>query len=137
MLEVQDFVEGARRLRPDIVVGLGDVLFGARPGVKRKGAMGERTEGWVELLVRGLESSSSSSSSEAEERDGTSRRPAIFAPILPIEREPQSWYLNALRDELREKIRGLALYEIGSLEAVPEGLGSLAEIVCGGDGGAA
>ncbi len=42
-LESKDYVEAARKLRPDIVIGLGDLVLGQKPGVKRVEKMGDRT----------------------------------------------------------------------------------------------
>ena len=113
-------MEAVQKLRPDIAVGMGDVLFGHRPGVKRADKMGDRTLAWVNALVEGT-----------EDHVTGSRNTALFAPLLPIDREVQSWYLNALRDELSEKVSGLVLYETGSIEAVPRNLQHLPRLYLG------
>ena len=113
-------MEAVQKLRPDIVIGMGDVLFGRQPGVKRADSMGDRTLAWVSALAEGL--------NDAE--DG-SAGPALFAPLLPIDRDLQSWYLNALRDELSAKISGLVLYETRSIEAVPRNLQHLPRLYIG------
>lgn len=120
MLECEEYVEAVQKLRPDIVVGMGDVLFGHRPGVKRADKMGDRTLAWIEALAEGIESTSNASTS-----------PALFVPLLPIDRDVQSWYLNALRDELSEKVSGLVLYETHSIEAVPKNLNHLPKLYIG------
>ena len=108
MLEYTDYIEAVQKLRPDIVLGMGDVLFGHKPGVKRMDMMGDRTLAWMKGLVKGM----------TDEENGTPRT-ALFAPILPIEEEQQSYYLDALQDELRENISGLVLYDIASIDAIP------------------
>lgn len=121
MLEHEDYVEAVQKLRPDIIVGMGDVPFGHRPGVKRADKMGDRTLAWVEALVNGIESA-----------DTALTNTALFAPLLPIDRDVQSWYLNALRDELSEKVSGLVVYETRSVEAVPNNLVHLPRLYLGG-----
>ena len=120
MLECEDYVEAVQKLRPDIVVGMGDVLFGHRPGVKRADKMGDRTLAWMEALVEGM-----------ERGDAESMSTALFAPMLPIDRHIQSWYLSALRDELADKISGVTLYETRSIEAIPQNLNHLPRLYLG------
>ncbi len=122
MLEVEDYVEGIQKLRPDIVIGMGDVLFGHKPGVKRADKMGDRTLAWVDALARGI---------EEEENESGPTDAALFAPILPIDRDIQSWYLNALRDELNGKVSGTVLYDIHSIEAIPSNLQHLPKLYVG------
>jgi len=114
MLEHEYYVEAVQKLRPDIVVGLVDVLFGHKPGTKRKDIMGDRTLAWVRELIAGMR----------DEDDGTPRT-ALFVPILPIEAEQQSYYLDALQDDFKESISGLALYDNASVDAIPRGLWQL------------
>ena len=113
-------MEAVQKLRPDIVIGMGDVLFGHTPGVKRADSMGDRTLAWVDALAK-----------EMEEEEGETANTALFAPLLPIDKEIQSWYLTALRDELSEKISGLVLYETRSIEAVPANLQNLPKLYVG------
>lgn len=120
MLECEDYVEAVQKLRPDIVVGMGDVLFGHRPGVKRADKMGDRTLAWMEALVEGM-----------DRGDAESMSTALFAPVLPIDRHIQSWYLNALRDELADKVSGVTLYETRSIEAIPQNLNHLPRLYLG------
>ena len=114
MLECSNYAEAIQRLRPDIVVGMGDVLFGHKPGVKRKELMGDRTITWLEEVLSAI----------GNEENGTPRT-ALFAPILPIEAEQQTYYLDALQDELRDRVSGLALYDTASVDAIPENLREL------------
>ena len=107
MLEYTDYIEAVQKLRPDIVLGMGDVLFGHKPGVKRRDMMGDRTLAWMKGLVKGM----------TDEETGIPRT-ALFAPILPIEAEQQSYYLDALQDELSDNISGLVLYDIASINAI-------------------
>ena len=104
------YAEAAQKLRPDIVVGMGDVLFGHKPGVKRADKMGDRTLMWVQETLARIR----------EKEDGTAGT-AFFAPVLPIEAEQQSYYLDALKDELRNEVSGIAIYNTASIEAIPDG----------------
>lgn len=120
MLECTDYAEAIQKLRPDIVLGMGDVLFGHKPGVKRKDVMGDRTLAWLKELICTMEN----------EEDETPRT-ALFAPILPIEAEQQAYYLGALQDELRGSISGLVLYDPASVDAIPENLRALPRLSLG------
>ena len=111
MLECTEYADAIQRLRPDVVVGMGDVLFGHKPGVKRKESMGDRTLAWLQELICAME----------DEEDGAPKT-ALFAPILPIEAEQQTYYLEALQDELRDSVSGLALYDLASVEVIPKNL---------------
>lgn len=120
MLENDDYVEATQILRPDVVLGMGDVVFGHQPGVKRVDKMGDRTLSWMNELIAGMKD-------EESETPGT----ALFAPILPIEPEQQSYYLDALQDELKDDISGLVLYDAGSIEAIPRALQHLPRLWLG------
>jgi queuine tRNA-ribosyltransferase subunit QTRTD1 len=101
-----------RKLQPDIVVGLADIPFGqASIGTKRKDKMSDRTETWLrDIIVR------KSSLDEGE------KSWSIFAPILPIERDLQSWYLEHLLDDMVDRISGLAIYDTYLLDDLPDQL---------------
>ena len=120
MLEYDDYVEAIQKLRPDIVVGMADVLFGHRPGVKRMDCMGDRTLAWVKELVSGM----------VDENDGVPST-ALFAPILPIEAELQTYYLDALHDELQGNVAGLVLYDTTSIDAIPKSMRHLPRLCIG------
>ena len=119
-LECAQYVEAVQRLRPDIVVGLGDVLYGHQPGVKRAERMGDRTQAWLNALKAGMNT-----------RDGVALQSALFAPIPPIEAEKQSWYLAALENELKDDISGLVLYETDSFATIPTPLLNLPRLWLG------
>ena len=120
MLDYTDYAEAIQRLRPDVVLGMADVLFGHKPGVKRKEVMGDRTLAWLKELISAI---------EAEE--GGIPRTALFAPILPIEAEQQTYYLGALQDELKDDVSGLSLYDSASVDAIPENLRGLPRLSLG------
>lgn len=114
MLESADYVEAVRKLRPDIVLGLGDVVVGGVPGQRRKEKMGDRTQLWVKEMVDGL-----------NKFDGELCKPAFFAPILPLAKEQQLFYLQSLTDDLQEHLSGLLLYETDSIVSVPDNISDL------------
>ena len=120
MLEYTDYAEAIQKLRPDVVLGMGDVLFGHKPGGKRKGVMGDRTLAWLEGLISAMD----------DEEDGTPRT-ALFAPILPIEAEQQTHYLDTLQEEFKDRVSGLVLYDSASIDAIPENLRGLPRLSLG------
>jgi hypothetical protein len=93
-------------------VGLADIPFGqAAIGTKRKDKMSDRTQVWLRDMIA---------------RQGTldkgEKKWSIFAPILPIERDLQSWYLEHLLDDMVDKIGGLAIYDAYLLDDLPDQL---------------
>jgi queuine tRNA-ribosyltransferase subunit QTRTD1 len=92
-LEVNDFISSTSRLQPDAVIAMVDIP-GARAGKNRIPKMVDRTELWLEALLR-----------EAAET-GT----PTFAPILPVEAELQEMYLQTL-EEKASQLAGLAFYD--------------------------
>ena len=113
-LECGEYVKAVQKLRPDVVIAMGDVLYGHQPGVKRAEKMGDRTQSWLNALVNGMK--------DAELGNFNT---AVFAPILPIDAEKQSWYLSALQEDFHNDISGLVFYEIESAFEVPRSLRSL------------
>jgi queuine tRNA-ribosyltransferase subunit QTRTD1 len=73
--------------------------------------MSDRTETWLRDLVVKQRT--------LAERD---KGWAIFAPILPIERDLQSWYLDHLLDDMVGSISGLAIYDAYLLDDLPDQL---------------
>lgn len=112
MLESEDYVEAAQKLRPDVVLGLADVVYGPKPGVKRLDKMGDRTLAWLKELIDGMKDESMDTA-----------RTALFAPILPIEKELQTNYLEQLEeDDLKRNVKGLVLFDPTSVTAIPSTL---------------
>ena len=116
-LESTQYAEYAQKLKPDIVLGMADVVE-TRPGVKRVEKMGDRTQSWLTDLVTAIE----------DDDDGNSGT-SLFAPILPIEAEQQSYYLEALEEDFSEKISGLVLYSTSSVLSVPKSLSHLPRVL--------
>ncbi len=120
MLESFDYMEAVQRLRPDVALAVGDVLFGHQPGAKRMDKMGDRTLAWLNELIAGVN----------DEHDGAPNT-AIFAPILPVPAEKQFYYLDALQSELKDELSGLVLYDTISIEATPKALHHLPRLWLG------
>lgn len=101
-----------RKLQPDVVVGLADIPFGQESvGTKRKDKMSDRTESWLRDLI-----------ARKAVLDRGEKSWSIFAPILPIERDLQSWYLEHLLDDMADKISGVAIYDAYLLDDLPDQL---------------
>jgi queuine tRNA-ribosyltransferase subunit QTRTD1 len=106
------YAAAARKLQPDIVVGLADIPFGQESvGIKRKDKMSDRTEVWTRDII-------------AKRKSMTDSEPRfnIFAPLLPIDRDLQSWYLEHVVDEMVDDISGIAIYDAYLLDDLPEEL---------------
>lgn len=116
-LEASHYIEAVQKLRPDIMVGLADLVLGQKPGVKRREKMVDRTHAYTRDATGQLYGDWL----DEEERSKT----LYFAPVLPLENTQQSLYFDELEDELRKHISGLALYESASLSIIPESLGDL------------
>jgi queuine tRNA-ribosyltransferase subunit QTRTD1 len=129
-LESEDYVEATRNLLPDIVVGMADVAYGKETGRKRIEKMGDRTSVWTQAMVDGLisepeESADGQSVVNASSEVRGKSHPALFAPILPIERGEQSYYLDQLEEDMMENISGLAIYDSSVTIDLPDGFTSL------------
>ncbi|PLB51897.1 tRNA-guanine transglycosylase family protein [Aspergillus steynii IBT 23096] len=122
-LDANQYVEAVQNLRPDIVVGLADLVVGQRPGYKRRGKMVDRTHAFAMHATENLYGQAVSE----ENRSKT----AYFAPVLPLDNAEQMIYLDELESDLRPHISGLALYEPESLSVLPETLGSLPRLLFG------
>jgi queuine tRNA-ribosyltransferase subunit QTRTD1 len=118
-LSSEDYAAAARKLQPDIVVGLADIPIGQEAvSLKRKDKMNDRTGTWLlDLVVK---------QRDMGEGEGEGERGwSIFAPILPIERDLQSWYLEHLLDDMVDRISGVAIYDSSLLADLPEQLHDL------------
>ena len=112
-LESTAYVEAVQKLKPDIVLGMSDVVE-HKPGVKRIEKMGDRTQAWLNDLIEGV----------LDHEEGTPET-AVFAPILPIEKEQQSYYLRALQEDYCGNVSGLSFHDASSILSVPATLRQL------------
>lgn len=95
------------------MVGLGDIVFDKQTiSSKRMEKMSDRTGAWTRTLAEACRDS---------EQNRTAP-PHIFAPILPIASQLQSYYTNQLLDDdtLRDSVQGLAMYDAGSVLDLPK-----------------
>jgi len=112
-LESTEYVEAVQKLKPDIVLGMGDVVE-HKPSPRRVEKMGDRTQAWLKDLIEGL-----------QDDDDGALGTALFAPILPIEPEQQSFYLQALQDDYSDSLSGVVLYDANSVFSIPKKLNHL------------
>lgn len=120
-LSAEQYMEALQRLKPDIAIGLADIVLGNPPGVKRRGKMVDRTHAYTRDALEQLY--------EVPEGEGKKSQAAYFAPVLPLDNAQQSLYLDDLETEFREYLSGLALYESCSLTFIPESLGDLPRLL--------
>ncbi|KAH8732080.1 tRNA-guanine(15) transglycosylase-like protein [Phaeosphaeriaceae sp. PMI808] len=106
------YAAAARKLQPDVVVSLADIPFGQESvGTKRKDKMSDRTEQWLRDIIAARAALSNED-----------KKWAIFAPMLPIERDLQSWYLEHLVEDMLDHISGVAIYDTFLLDDLPDQL---------------
>ncbi|KAJ5104642.1 hypothetical protein NUU61_001989 [Penicillium alfredii] len=120
-LSAHHYVEAVQKLRPDIAIGLADIVLGKPPGVKRREKMVDRTHAFTRDALDRLY--------EDPEEGQPKSKAAYFAPVLPLDNTQQSLYLDDLESEFRHNLSGLALYESASLTFIPESLGSLPRLL--------
>ncbi|KAI9885559.1 MAG: Thymidylate kinase [Watsoniomyces obsoletus] len=79
--------------------------------------MGDRTLVWTRQMIEACVSLSAEDNNSTSEGD----QPALFAPILPIPLEEQSYYLDELLEEdLLRHVSGLAIHDASLLPSLPE-----------------
>ncbi|KAJ5176824.1 uncharacterized protein N7482_002701 [Penicillium canariense] len=120
-LEAHRYVEAVQKLKPDIAVGLADLVLGREPGLKRREKMVDRTHAYTRDALEQLYGKS-----VADEQRSQAK---YFAPVLPLDNAQQTLYLHDLEGEFRDRISGLALYESASLSHIPKSLGSLPRLL--------
>ena len=121
-LDILDYIDATRKLRPDIVIGCADVVHGLRragAGLKRMEKMGERSLAWMKGLFAGLRDAA------VDDRKPTS----IWAPILTVTKEMQRDYLEYLEEEDTTKdLGGVVLYDARNVDDVPKSLANLPKL---------
>lgn len=111
-LAAEDYHKASLNLRPDIVVGLGDIPYQRALGSKRIEKATDRTTEWMQGMAETRRSEAGTDVSDA----------LLFAPLLPVSLANQQFYIDCLNDELFEDIHGLAIYDLDSLEGLPSKL---------------
>lgn len=112
-LEADDYAEEAENLKPDILVGLGDVPYGRTMANKRVERATDRMIQWMQEHV----------ALRKERKDGYQAR--LFASLIPVECRKQQFYIDCLEEELAKDVSGLALYSLDTLEDLPKSLSHL------------
>ena len=110
---MDEYIKATQKLQPDIVVGLGDVPFGAETISRKKvDKITDRTARWMqEQVTRQVQ--------DVKDDTVTGTLPALFAPLLPLHVETQKWYLDRVIETLVDRISGLAVYKDFSLLDLP------------------
>ena len=99
------------------MVGLADLVTDVETASKKRmEKMSDRTQTWLRALVEGL---------RGVQQQPQIKRTAIFAPILPIEQEQQSYYLEAMCEDYHEDIAGLVVYSSSSVLSIPASMKTL------------
>jgi len=112
-LPVKDFAQACKDLKPDIIIGSGEIPFGAEKiSRKRTDRIIDRTAKWMKEQIAIL----------GQSQEADSPTPALFAPLLPLSVEAQSWYLDQVVESMLSHVSGLAVYDIVSLDSLPRSL---------------
>lgn len=120
-LSAAQYIDAVQTLKPDIAIGLADIVLERPPGVKRRGKMVDRTHAFTRDALEKLY--------EVPEMQAEKSSPAYFAPILPLDNAQHTLYLDDMETEFRDYLSGLALYESASLTFIPTSLGSLPRLL--------
>lgn len=113
-LRAEDYAEAVEELKADIVIGLGDIPYGRALGSKRIEKATDRSIQWITDHVN----------MRKEAPAGTAQA-KLFAPLLPVSCANQHFYLDCLAQEVANDVSGLAVYDLISLEDMPEALSHL------------
>ncbi|WEW56113.1 tRNA-guanine family transglycosylase [Emydomyces testavorans] len=116
-LEAEEYVEAIRKLQPDFAIGLADLVLTQPPGVKRRERMVDRTHMWTRGTINQLYT--------APDPSEVPLRSLFLAPLLPLEKELQSLYVQELEDEMRDFVSGFALFDGSTVSAVPDSMSHL------------
>ena len=120
-LSVSSYVQATSILRPDIVVGLGDVPYGAEKVSRKKtDKVNDRTLAWMKQQLE--------ASTQRQSEGSAHTKPCLFAPILPLPIDSQRWYLDNLMKDLKHNADGLAIYDSSSLADLPPELHRLPKL---------
>lgn len=117
-LTTEEFFWATAKLKPDIIVGAGDIAHGAEKVSKKKiDKTTDRTTKWMLEHTKARRETGKSNPSEAQ--------PLLYAPILPLPAESQSWYINRLVDDMLADVDGLAVYDADTIRGLPPALCTL------------
>ncbi|PNS21104.1 Queuine tRNA-ribosyltransferase-like protein [Sphaceloma murrayae] len=115
-LSVSSYIDAVRHLKPDIFVGLADIPHGVDSySSKRQETMTDRTSRWMLQQVQAFD----------DKDTPEPKRPALFAPVLPLGSEAQRWYFEELTESMLKSIDGLAIFDATISDQLPDVLVSL------------
>ncbi len=117
-MKAADYAEGVERLQPDIVVGLGDIPYGRALGAKRIEKATDRNIEWLQSHVKAR--------NDAKAPKGS--RSKLFASLPPVSCANQQYYIDTLTQDVAKDVDGLAVYDMVSLEDLPEQLRHLPKL---------
>jgi queuine tRNA-ribosyltransferase subunit QTRTD1 len=117
-MKAEDYADAAEKLKPDIVVGLGDIPHGRALGAKRIEKATDRNIEWLQDHVDVRRNPDSA----------TGHQSKLFAPLLPVSCAAQQYYVDALTQDMAQDIDGLAVYSTDTLEDLPDELRSLPKL---------
>jgi queuine tRNA-ribosyltransferase len=104
-LDVVKYHEAINTLRPDISIGIADLISAENPGAKRAEKSADRTHAWLRNFAP----------------DNEQQQP-FFASVPPVETELMSLYLSDLKDEYRSQVSGLSIYSPSTVVGLPDAL---------------
>jgi len=120
-LAVEDYAEAVQQSRPDIVVVLADVPHGVDKISRKKiEKMTDRSGKWMREQVDRW--------SQGADSHPVPFKPAIFAPLLPVDVDAQGSYLECMTKEFMDDLTGLAVYDVSSVTALPDMLAALPKL---------
>jgi queuine tRNA-ribosyltransferase accessory subunit len=114
-LKAEDYAEAVENLRPDIVVGLGDIPYGRALGSKRIEKATDRSIEWLQDHV----------SLREVQGKTTAARPRLFASLLPVSCANQQYYIDSLLQDVGKDVHGLTFFSPSPLEDLPDELSQL------------
>lgn len=119
-LLLEEYHQAITKLKPDIIIGAGDIPHGAgRISAKKTDKITDRTARWM------LEHIQSRKVELQKDSDRSVAQPLLYAPLLPLPIEAQRWYIDQLVEDMRDSIQGLAVYDTCALSDLPSELSTL------------
>ncbi|KAF7192613.1 Queuine tRNA-ribosyltransferase accessory subunit 2 [Pseudocercospora fuligena] len=112
-LDADSYAEEAERLRPDILVVLGDIPYGKALGNKRIEKATDRNIQWLDdhISIRNTMSKPSQTK--------------LFASLLPVTCAKQQYFVDEVAGKFSEHVSGLSVYSVDSLDDLPKDLDPL------------
>lgn len=109
-LQAEEYARQAEHLQADLIVALGDIPYERKLGNKRMEKAIDRNIAWLEDHVSLRRSRAKPAHAK------------LFASLLPTSCAKQQHYVDALVGQYAEHISGLAIFNLDSMEDLPEQL---------------